>query len=129
MQNNDNAKAHLKAAIMYISNLTGDSGDSNNCRNSIKESISAVGVLCRQITGANDLRRALGELDKKGIHIQDQMKNAFQKLYDYTNSEDTGIRHEMLSDGNIPTKDEAIFMLVSCSAFVNYLMKKQQKAT
>ncbi|MDD3508231.1 MAG: hypothetical protein PHY27_07395 [Parabacteroides sp.] len=38
--------------------------------------------------------------------------------------ETTGIRHALMDDTNAPTADEAIFMLVSCSAFINYLTKK-----
>jgi len=38
----------------------------------------------------------------------------------------TSIRHALIDDEGTytPTADEAIFMLVSCSAFVNYLRKK-----
>ena len=49
----------------------------------------------------------------------------FSERYGYTNDKTTGIRHALMDDTNAPTADEAIFMLVSCSAFINYLTKKK----
>lgn len=94
--------------------------------NSIKESISAVEALCRGKTGENTLGKALNQLEKKRVVIPKLLKTAFEKLYAYTNQEDTGIRHSLMDDDGTytPIADEAIFMLVSCSAFVNYLRKK-----
>ena len=51
-------------------------------------------------------------------------KSAFEKLYGYTNNPDTGIRHALIDDTNIPTSAEATYMLVTCSAFINYLNTK-----
>ena len=47
-------------------------------------------------------------------------------MYAYTNQPDTGIRHALMDpEGRyVPTKDEAYFMLISCSAFINYLRLK-----
>lgn len=49
------------------------------------------------------------------------MKSAFEKLYGYT-SDANGIRHAGNIGGNSSTFEEAKFMLVSCSAFINYLI-------
>ena len=97
--------------------------------NSIKESISAVEVVCRNMTGESTLGRALDCLVKKGIVIPQPLKNAFSKLYDYTNDKDTGIRHALMNEtgGYLPTYAEALFMLVSCSAFINYLNAKNSE--
>ena len=45
------------------------------------------------------------------------------KLYDYTNQPEVGARHGMMdvTSDYIPSFDEAYYMLVSCSAFINYL--------
>ena len=45
------------------------------------------------------------------------------KLYAYTNQPDTGIRHALMDDDDTytPASEEALFMLVSCSSFINYL--------
>lgn len=87
--------------------------------NSIKESISSVESMCQILTG-NDkatLGDALKELKDK---IHPAMKSAFEKLYGYT-SDANGIRHSNgLGEGN-STFEEAKYMLISCSAFVNYL--------
>ncbi len=87
--------------------------------NSIKESISAVEAMCQVITKNN--KATLGDalkLLKNDIHPA--MKSAFEKLFGYT-SDANGIRHSNgLGEGD-STFEEAKYMLISCSAFVNYL--------
>lgn len=87
--------------------------------NSIKESISSVESICQILT--NNDKATLGDalkLLKDKIHPA--MKSAFEKLYGYT-SDANGIRHANgLGEGN-STLEEAKYMLISCSAFVNYL--------
>lgn len=122
---NSGIRAHLKTALEKLS----AAHQEPDYRNSIKESISAVGVLCREITGANSLGDALNGLEKKGIKIQPQLKSAFDKLYAYSNDKKTGIRHELTADDYVPYSDEAVFMLVICSAFINYLTKKRCELT
>lgn len=68
--------------------------------------------------------KALGKLEAKGIILNPLLKNAFEKLYYYTNDKRTGIRHAWMDESNPPSSDEAIFMIVTCSAFINYLTKK-----
>lgn len=117
----DNVKMHLNSALeKYALRPNGD------YRNSIKESISAVEAFCREKTGESTLGKALSKLEKKNIIIPQSLKSAFSKLYEYTNHTDTGIRHSLMNEEGkyIPTADEALFMLVSCSAFINYLSKK-----
>ena len=114
-------KMHLSTALSLLSKRP--EGD---YRNSIKESISAVEVWCRAKTKENDLRSALNKLESKGIIIHSQLHEAFNKLYDYTNNKETGIRHALMDDEETytPTMDEALYMIVACSAFINYLNKK-----
>lgn len=95
--------------------------------NSIKESISAVEAMCCIIMG-NDkatLKPALDRLGSKGINIHPAQKEAFKKLYGYT-SDENGIRHAGIDFVNVSSED-ANFMLVSCSSFVNYLIQKYEK--
>lgn len=116
-----NVKMHLNRALeLYAQRPDGD------YRNSIKESISAVEAFCREKTGENTLGKALNKLEKNGIVFPDVLKHAFDKLYAYTNQSDAGIRHALMDDTGVytPKAEEAIFMLVSCSAFINYLNKK-----
>jgi hypothetical protein len=60
------------------------------------------------------------------IPMHPSLKSAFQNLYGYT-SDANGIRHALLEEANLDFED-AKFMLVSCSAFVNYLVAKASKA-
>lgn len=92
--------------------------------NSIKESISAVEAACKYITGMKDasLGKALSALEKNGISIPETLKIAFGKLYGYT-CQEGGIRHAGLSF-TTASYDEARFMLVVCSAFINFLDSK-----
>ncbi len=116
-----NIKTHLNRALeLYAQRPTAD------YRNSIKESISAVEAFCREKTGENSLGKALNHLETNGIIIPKLLKAAFDKLYAYTNQPDTGIRHALMdNDGAYtPASEEALFMLVSCSAFLNYLSRK-----
>lgn len=118
---NKNIQTHLdKALELYSQRPIGD------YRNSIKESISAVEAYCRKRTGEDTLGKALNKLQATGIIIPPILKTAFEKLYAYTNQADTGIRHALMDNTATytPDVDEALFMLVSCSAFINYLSKK-----
>lgn len=119
--NKDNIRTHLSKALeLYAQKPIGD------YRNSIKESISAVEAFCREKTGEDTLGKALNKLESNGIIIPKLLKTAFDKLYAYTNQPDTGIRHALMDDEGsyVPQVEEALFMLVSCSAFINYLNKK-----
>lgn len=120
----DNVREHLNRAIEHYSQKP-----ESDVRNSIKESISAVEAVCRELTGEETLGKALKKLEDKGIILQSQLKAGMEKLYVYTNQPDTGIRHALMdTDGTyVPTKDEAYFMLISCSAFINYLRMKIAK--
>ena len=110
---------HLKTSIEYFSNR-----ENPDFRNSIKEAISAVESLCSIITGDKDatLGKALSEIEKK-YKIHGALKSAFSSLYGYT-SDSGGIRHSLLEDDITVTMEDAKFMLVSCSAFINYLKVK-----
>jgi hypothetical protein len=111
-------KAHLHRALDLLSNKK-----SPDYRNSIKESISAVESLARVLSGNTKatLGDALKVMEKKGI-IHPSLKEAFSKLYGYTNDEG-GIRHAMLNEPNLSAAD-AKFFLLSCTNFINYLKSK-----
>lgn len=66
------------------------------------------------------LGEAIKHLENKGVNIHPSLKAAFLKLFGYT-SDAKGIRHAGDIGGASSTFEEAKFMLVSCSAFVNYL--------
>lgn len=115
----------LKSVNQHLEQALALMADRNNpdYRNSIKESISAVEAICRKITGkdSSTLGEALNEIRRTAkIELHPALNNAFLKLYGYTSS-DNGIRHALLEESNL-TFDDAKFLLVSCSAFVNYLV-------
>ena len=108
---------HLNSALDLISKKP-----KPDFRNSIKESISMVEVICRIIEPSeNTLGKALNKLEKNG-RINQTFKVALEKLYAYSNGKN-GIRHALMDDENLKSED-ARFFLVSCSAFTNYLIEK-----
>lgn len=113
--------SHLKTALKYLSDKK-----SPDYRNSIKESISAVEGICNLINGVNaTLGKTLNLIESK-VGMHGAMKSAFKSLYGYTSDSD-GIRHALMDESKLDFED-AKFMLVSCSAFVNYLVAKASKA-
>lgn len=122
--NTDNVREHLHNALALFAKRP-----EADYRNSIKESISAVEAFLREQTGKNTLGDALTEMENKQVVIPRMLTKAFKELYAYTNSKDTGIRHALMDDSGTytPSFAEAQFMLVSCSAFLNYLKMKIEK--
>lgn len=89
--------------------------------NSIKESISAVESMLAHITGKETtLSSNLKQLDKLGLNLHPAFKDALSKLYGFS-SNSSGIRHGGYSEPLHATEQNSRFMLVICSAFVNYL--------
>jgi hypothetical protein len=109
---------HMKNALTLYSNRK-----SPNYKSSIIESIHAVESMCRFITGESTLGKALKKLKNKGVEINPRLETAFEKIYAYTNEE---VRHGS-DDMKYSESEVAKYMLVSCSAFVNYLIEKYSK--
>ncbi|MGI8546415.1 MAG: AbiJ-NTD4 domain-containing protein [Gemmatimonadaceae bacterium] len=109
------AREHFSTAVQLLSDRSNP-----DYRNSIKESISAVESACSSIAGQEkaDLDAALRWLQSRS-KLHPALKKAFAQLYGYTSDAD-GIRHALLTEPHIDVND-ARFMLVACSAFVNYL--------
>jgi len=113
---------HLKEALSKLSDRK-----SPDYRNSVKESISAVEAICRVLSG--DPRAELGaalKVIEQRVGLHGSLKKGFMALYGYT-SDEGGIRHAMLDESTVDFAD-AKFMLVACSAFVNYVLLKAAKA-
>lgn len=92
-------------------------------RNAVKEAISAVEALAKQLTDerGGGIRKALAKLDAH-VHFHPAFKNGIKQLYGYTSDAD-GIRHAVLEEPDVGF-DEAKFMLVACSALVNFMIAK-----
>jgi len=118
----ESVRKHTEKALDLLSNRTNP-----DYENSIKESVSAVESMCCIIVGKDDtLSNALKKLKDIGVHIHPAMEKAFISLYGYT-SDESGVRHGGKETAEV-TFEDAKFMLVSCSAFVNYLIAKWEKA-
>jgi len=109
-------KQHLSNALELLSDR-----ENPDYQNSIKESITAVESVAKIITGKEtDLANCLKVMD---IDLNKQFKTAMTNLYGWTCKED-GIRHGHTGEELKTSFEEAKYMLVSCSAFVNYLISK-----
>jgi len=115
---------HLSSAIDILSNRK-----QPDYRNVIKESILSVESLAKVISGdANaELGQALKSIEKSGnVTIHKALRAGISSIYGYT-SDTNGIRHALLEVVDIQQED-AVYMLVSCSAFVNYLISKAKRS-
>jgi hypothetical protein len=111
-------REHIREAITLFSKKP-----KADYRNSIKEAISAVEAAARVVTGnpKATLGDALKVLSSK-IAIHAAMKDGMNKLYGYT-SDEAGIRHALLNESRID-EAEAKFMIVTCSAFINFCVQR-----
>ena len=114
----DPVKTHLMRSLELLSDRA-----TPDYRNSIKESISAVESLVANVL--EEEGGTLGQLLKKmetdqGLHPA--LKASFSNLYGYTSNEG-GIRHALMEKDNNDFHD-AKFMLVVCSAFINFVNNK-----
>ncbi len=110
-------KQHISNAIEHLSDR-----ENPDYVNSIKESISAVESLCKIYLGNNS---PLGScLNQLSFEFSPTFKQGISKFYNWTSS-DAGIRHGSTDEEMIITFEEAKFMLVICSSFINYLIAKK----
>lgn len=94
--------------------------------NSIKESVSAVEAVTKKITGETTLGAGLKKLEAKGLTIHPALKEAWLKIYGWT-SDENGVRHGAIEAASVD-QTMAKYMLVTCSAFVSYLIEESRKA-
>lgn len=94
--------------------------------NSIKESISAVEAVVRTVTKEGTLGAGIKKLQAATITIHPALEGAWSKMYGWT-SNANGIRHAAVEPADA---DQALakYMLVTCSAFVTYLIEAGRKA-
>ncbi|MCY3945168.1 MAG: hypothetical protein OXF44_02645 [Anaerolineaceae bacterium] len=120
----DPVRQQLTQALVVLSDR-----NSSNYRNSIKDSINAVETLCRQITGKSNvtLGDAVNLITRSGqVSFHPAFAEALKRLYGWT-SDEGGIRHGLMDESNL-SQEDARFMLVCCSEFINYLTEKADKA-
>ncbi|HOA81858.1 MAG TPA: hypothetical protein PKK61_12475 [Defluviitaleaceae bacterium] len=112
-------KKHIKKSLKHYS--TRPKAD---YQNSIKESVSALEALARVVTGKQN--NTFGQLCDE-LLIHPALRDGLKKIYGWT-CDENGVRH---SEKNYPSlsadEEEARLMLVLSSAFVNYIISKNDK--
>lgn len=119
----DGARTQLQKALGFLSDR--ENPDYKNC---VKESISAVEATCRIITEKDSatLGEALKLLAKHGLKLHPCLNSGIDKLYSYA-CDQGGVRHAERETESTVTFEEAKFMMVTCSAIVNYLVAEYGK--
>lgn len=108
--------SHISTAAALLSQLPGP-----DCRNSIKESVSAVEAAVRFVTG----KKTVGvskplRLVEDEFKIHPALRDGFEKIFAFSSDSD-GVRHALMDESRL-TQADAKFMLIACSAFSNYLL-------
>ena len=117
----EGAKTHLNESVENI--------NAQRYADSVRDSIHAVESVARTIDprASTKLGPALTSLSKAGVLKHSVLKEALEKLYGYTNSEE-GIRHPLLEEGAADVDlDDALFMFSACAAFSAYLLNRHQQ--
>ena len=118
----DTIRNHISKANAFLSDR-----ENPDYQNSIKESISALEALSQIVTGSKGSAATLGKMLKKlendGI-IYGAMKSGFSALYGFA-SESRGVRHGNIG-GEKVTFEEAKYILVISTAFINFVMAKMK---
>ena len=93
--------------------------------NSIKDSIGAVESICKEITGKEKFSDAVNNL---GISMHPAFQRAAKQLYGFT-SDDAGIRHAATGEPPLQVNQAtARYMLIVCSAMVNFITDQKSDA-
>lgn len=122
-----NSPDHVTQSVKKALKLFSDR-EAPDYNNAIKEMITAVEALCCTIVEGGDdtLGKAINKFADYGIVLHDNLTVAIKNLYKYTCNED-GKRHGGTTFIESDVED-ARFMLVTCSAIINLLMVKWEKA-
>ena len=111
----DSAKSHLEKALALFSDR-----ENPDYENSIKESIHAVESIAKKMTGKENSLNALTQ----ELKLHPNLTNGLNELYNWTSKD--GIRHGKSGKPLSVDQDTDRFMLVTCSAFVNYIIARHQ---
>ena len=116
------AATHLRQAVEHL--------NAGRYADSIRESIHAVESVARVIDpeANKTLGPALKSLERAGLLHHPALREAFDRLYGYTNDEQ-GVRHALIErDAADVDVDDALFMYGACASFAAYLVNKHQGA-
>lgn len=113
------ARQHLENAVRMLSNR-----EAQSFGKIIAEAIDAVEAQAHHLTGINTLSAALKKISPKDGDAHPALFRAWQKLYAW--SSDAGIRHANVK-GHDHDRDLATYIVVTASAFINYLVSLETK--
>ncbi|MER7447819.1 hypothetical protein [Microbacterium sp. NPDC097977] len=85
------------------------------------EAVLAVEAAVHDLTGKKTLGDGVKELGKRGLPVHPAILRAWSAMYGYT-SDAGGIRHANINGEEVDAA-MAVYLLVTCSAFVNLLAK------
>jgi hypothetical protein len=112
---------HLRAAVRALADRS-----HQNPRKVVHESISAVESAVRSLLG--DEKVTLGDgLKRVNLDLHPALSKGLGVLYGWTSDAKSGIRHGLSDKPWEVDGADARYMLIACSAFVNYLRAKSGK--
>lgn len=112
----DIVSEQLKKALKFLSDRKNP-----DYKNSVRESINAVESLCKiKLDKDKSLGDALKVL-KEEYNLNPALVESFRKVYGFTSND---VRHGSKGEWDEIDYDLAKYMVVSCSAFINYLLIK-----
>ncbi|KTD25148.1 AbiJ-NTD4 domain-containing protein [Legionella maceachernii] len=111
---------HINKAIGFLSNRLAP--DFKNC---VKESVSAVEALAKIITKKPN--GTLGKLAQNpNLKLPNTLQEAIKKIYGFA-SDKGGVRHANKDEAGDLTYHDALFIAITCSAIINYIIQLQNK--
>lgn len=116
MHGPEEVQEHLRRSLELLSDRKAP-----DYRNAVKEAISAVEALCRRVSGKpkSTLHDCIAKTEVRRL-MHPALKEAMTKLYAFT-GDSGGIRHALSDTDSTPTYAEALFLLVTSSAFIDYI--------
>ena len=110
-------RMHIESALSHFAERPNP-----DFRNTVKEAILAVEAAAKVYTGKDKatLGEALKEMRKRDA-VHPALLEGWMKIYGFT-SDEQGIRHASTTGGVTIGYSLAQYMLVSCSAFANYII-------
>lgn len=116
------ANKHIQKACKLLSDR-----QNPDYANSVKESISAIEGLLRELFSMTS--ESLGDILKKKekeLGLDTNLHKAIEKIYAYRgNASAVGHSIKPGSQPSQPDRADANFLLVMCSAFINFIIEKQ----
>ncbi|MDA8011156.1 MAG: hypothetical protein MPJ83_02310 [Gammaproteobacteria bacterium] len=108
------AGGHIKKALALFANR-----ENPDYANSMKESVMAVESISLELTNQKNIKAALDTLVRNG-KLHPAFAGGIGKLFNFA-SDESGVRHASNREPINTDQNTARFMLVTCSAFVNYM--------